>query len=189
MIYDKYNILSFILSVPMIALYVTVLFSLFSPIGLGSLNIFSSITVGLVFLVLIPLSSILYFSKKDLDVNKKEERTRLYLISIVSYLISSAIFWILNSHIMFVISVAYVFVSATISIINIFWKISAHTAGVAGPTTALIFVFGTNLIPLYILTILVFGIRLRIKAHNVLQLIMGAIVAIFITALVYTILW
>jgi len=183
-----YKILSYILSAPMIALYVTIIFCLLSPIGLGSVDIFSSILIGLIFLVLIPMGSIYYFNK-DFDVNRKEERTRLYLISIVSYLISSAIFWLLNSHVMFVISMAYVFVSSGISIMNIFWKVSAHSAGVAGPTTALIYVFGTNLIPLYILTLLVFWIRLKIKAHNILQLAAGAIVAIFITSLVYTLLW
>ena len=189
MSYENYKVLSYLLSAPMIALYVTIIFSLLSPIGLGSIDIFSSIVIGLIFLVLIPMGSVYYFNKKDIDVRKKEERTRLYLISIVSYLTSSAIFWILNSHVMFVISVAYVFVSSSVSIINIFWKISAHSAGVAGPTTALVYVFGANLIPLYVLTLLVFWIRLKIKAHNILQLVTGAIIAIFITSLVYTLLW
>ncbi len=173
----------------MVALYVTIIFSFFSPIGLGYVDAFSSIMIGTIFLAVIPMSSIYFFSKKDPEVYKKEERTKLYLISLVSYLTCSAIFWILNSHVMFVISMAYVFVSSAVSIINIFWKISAHSAGVAGPTTALIYVFGTNLIPLYVLTLFVFWIRLKIKAHNILQLIIGSIVAIFITLMVYTILW
>ncbi len=189
MSYIFYRTLSYVLSAPFIALYVIIIFSFLSPIGLGYINPFSSILVGSIFLVLIPMGSVYYFNKKDIEVNKKEDRTKLYLISIVSYLMSSAIFWLLNSHIMFVISMAYVFVSSAVSIINIFWKISAHSAGIAGPTTALVHVFGTNLIPLYILTLLVFWIRIRIKAHNILQLIIGAIVAIFITSLVYTILW
>jgi len=187
--YENYKILSYILSAPMVALYVIIIFSFLSPIGLGYVDVFSSIIIGSIFLVLIPIGSVYYFNKKDLEVNKKEERVKLYLISIVSYLTSSAIFWLLNSHVMFVISMAYVFVASGVSVINIFWKISAHTAGVAGPTTALVYVFGTNLIPLYILTFLTLGIRLKIKAHNVLQLVVGAIVAIFITSLVYTILW
>ena len=184
-----YKLLSCILMPPMIALYAIVSFSLFSPIGLGSLNAFSSIAIGVVFLVLVPLGSAYYFNRGNIDVDKKEDRVIPYLVGIVSYLIASSIFWLLNAHIMFVISMAYVFVTSAISIINIFWKISAHTAGVAGPTTALIYVFGLNLIPLYALTLLVIWIRLKLKAHNMLQLMTGAIVAIFITSLVYTILW
>ena len=187
--YKNYKVLSYLLSAPMIAVYVTIIFSLLSPIGLGSIDVFSSIVIGLVFLVLIPMGSVYYFNKRDLEIRKKEERTKLYLISIVSYLTCSAIFWILNSHVMFVISIAYVFVSSAVSVINIFWKISAHSAGVAGPTTALIYVFGLNLVPLYALTLVVFWIRLKIKAHNILQLITGAVVAIFITSLIYTLLW
>jgi len=187
--YKNYRILSFFLSPPLIALYVTIIFSMFSPIGLGYIDVFSSIIIGIIFLVLIPLTSVYYFSKKDFDVRNKDERTRLYLISITSYLISSTIFWFLNSHVMFVISMAYVFVTSACSIINIFWKISAHSAGTAGPVTALVYVFGLSLIPLYILIFLVFWARLKIKIHNVLQLSMGAVIAIFITLSVYTVLW
>ena len=84
---------------------------------------------------------------------------------------------------------SYVFVTSAVFIINLFWKISAHSAGVAGPTTALVYVFGPSLIPLYVLTLLVMWVRLKIKVHNLKQLIAGALIAIFITSLVYTILW
>jgi len=185
----NYKILSFLLSPPLIALYVTIIFSLFSPIGLGSIDIFSSIIIGLIFLVLIPIGSIYYFSRGDFEVDKRDQRTKLYLISIISYLASSGIFWLLNSHIMFVLSMSYVFVSSADAIVNLFWKISAHASGTAGPITAIVFVFGLQLIPLYVLTLLAFWIRLRLKVHNILQLVVGALIAIFITSIVYTILW
>jgi len=187
--FDKYNFLSIILSPPLIAFYITIIFSLFSPTSLGYIDIFQSLVIGLTFLVLIPIVSNIYFNKKIIDNLKREDRTSPYLTSIGGYIISSAIFWYLNSHAMFVISMAYVFVATTVSIVNIFWKISAHSAGVAGPTTALIYVFGTNLIILYLLTILVIWARFKMKAHNILQLITGAIVAIFITSVIYTLLW
>jgi len=184
--------LSFILSPQAIALYVTIIFSLFSPIGLGSIDVFTSIFIGSLFLTIIPLGSIFYFYKKkgiDFDDPKRKERIEIYLIGLVSYLVSSSIFWILNCHVMFVISMAYLFVGSAISLVNLFWKISAHSAGVAGPITSLVYVFGFNLIPLYILLVPIFWIRMKIKAHDILQIISGAIIAIFITSLVYTILW
>jgi hypothetical protein len=186
---DIYKFLSVILSPPAIGFYVTIIFSLFSPIGLGSIGIFSNIVIGLIFLVLIPIGSNFYFNKKVIDILKKEDRIKPYLISIVSYLTSSAIFWLLNSHVMFLISMSYLFVASVVSVVNIFWKISAHTAGVAGPTTALVYVYGTTLLPIYVLTLLTFWVRLKMKAHSISQLIAGIIVAIFITSIVYTILW
>jgi len=90
---------------------------------------------------------------------------------------------------MFVLSMSYVFVSSADAIVNLFWKISAHASGTAGPITAIVFVFGLQLIPLYVLTLLAFWIRLRLKVHNILQLVVGALIAIFITSIVYTILW
>jgi membrane-associated phospholipid phosphatase len=189
MSYDVYKILSYLLSPPLIALCVTLVFSLLSPIGLGSIDVFSSIAIGSVFLALIPIVFIFYFYKGDIEVKKKEDRTKLYLVSIVCYVTSSAIFWVLNSHVMFLISISYVFVTSVVAVINLFWKISVHTAGTAGPITALVYAFGIKLVPLYALVLLVFWARLKIKAHSFLQLVTGAVVAIFITLTVYTIMW
>lgn len=186
------KLISFILSPQLIALYVTIIFSLFSPIGLGSIDVFTSIFIGSLFLTIIPLVSLFYFYKKkgiDIDNPKRKERIEIYPIGLVSYLVSSLIFWILNCHVMFVISMAYLFVGSAISLINLFWKISAHSAGIVGPITGLVCVFGLNLIPLYILALPIFWIRMKIKAHNILQLILGSIIAIFITSMIYTMLW
>jgi len=186
------KLISFILSPQIIALYVTIIFSLFSPIGLGSIDVFTSIFIGSIFLTIVPLVSIFYFYKKkgiDFDDPKRKERVDMYLIGLVSYLVSSLIFWILNCHVMFVISMTYLFVGSAISLINLFWKVSAHSAGITGPITSLVYIFGFNLIPLYILAIPIFWIRIKFKAHDILQIIVGSIVAIFITSLVYKILW
>jgi hypothetical protein len=186
------KLFSFVLSPQAIALYVTIIFSLFSPIGLGPIDAFTSIFIGSLFLTIIPLVSLFYFHKKkgiDLDDPKRKERIEMYLIGLVSYLVSSSIFWILNCHVMFVISMAYLFVGSAISLINLFWKISAHSAGIVGPITGLVYIFGLNLIPLYVLVLPIFWIRIKFKAHDILQLISGSIVAIFITSLVYTIMW
>jgi len=185
---EIYNIISIVLSPSIIPIYLTLIFSFFSPIGLGSLDPISSILIGSIFLSLLPIASIFYFSREDINI-KRKKRTKVYLAYITSFLISSVIFWFYNSHIMFVISVNYAFVTSALCIINLFWKISAHTAGNAGPTTALIYVFGAELMPLYVLTLIVILARIKMGIHNLSQTIAGAIVAIIITSLVYTTLW
>ena len=84
---------------------------------------------------------------------------------------------------MLAISLAYLFVDIAIMVNNLFWKISIHAAGIAGPTTALVYVFGTKFIFLYIFTALVFYIRLKLKAHTLYQLMAGCAVAIGVTFL------
>lgn len=187
---DYLKFTSQILSPTMVAVYVTIIFSLYSQLSL--FNILLGIFIGNLFLSLIPTLSAYYLSKTgyaDIEFSKKEKRIVLYLIGIFCFIIASLIFWFLNFRIMFLISMAYVFVTSAVFIINLFWKISAHSAGIAGPTTALVYVFGSSLIPLYILTLLVIWVRLKIKIHDLKQLVAGALIAIFITSLVYTILW
>jgi len=187
---DYLKFISEILSPTMVAMYVTIIFSLYSQLSV--FNILLCIFIGNLFLSLIPTVSIYYLSKTgyaDTEFSKRERRAIVYLIGLLCFVIASLIFWLLNFHIMFLISMAYVFVTSAVFIINLFWKISAHSAGVAGPTTALVYVFGPTLIPLYVVTLLVIWVRLKIKVHNLKQLIAGALIAIFITLLVYTILW
>jgi membrane-associated phospholipid phosphatase len=69
--------------------------------------------------------------------------------------------------------------------INLKWKISAHASGVAGPVTALYSVYGSQILPLYLLLLPVFALRLKLKAHNIWQLIGGTVLAITVTYIVY----
>lgn len=185
---NLYEALSFALSPTAVAFYVIVIFSMFSPIGLGSASMISSIAIGTIFMVLIPSYSVYYFTKKFINTERRD-REIPYLISIASYLVSSVIFLYLNSHVMFLISMAYVFVASTSFVINLFWKISVHAAGVAGPTTALVYVFGIWMAPIYLITLLILWTRFRLKAHSASQLLAGAFMAVFITSLTYIIMW
>jgi membrane-associated phospholipid phosphatase len=187
---DMTRTVSTLLSPTFVATYVTVIFSIFSVSTLSGILI--SLSLGFLFLGLIPTASIYYFSRKgyaDIDYTEKEKRGKVYLVAFCSYLISASIFLFLKIHSMFLISVAYLCVVSAISFINMFWKISAHSAGVAGPITALVYVFGYHLLPLYLLTLVVMWCRLKMGIHDLKQLIAGALIAIFITFIVYKILW
>ncbi len=177
------RVISTLLSPTLMAFYVLIVFSL-----LSEAKILSAL-IGFFFLTFIPSFSIYYFSKGSIDYTERKGRWKMYLIALLSYLIASLIFFSLNIHPMFLISLTYFFVAFAICIINFFWKISAHSAGVAGPITALIYVFGLSLLPLYLLVFLVIWCRRKMGIHNLEQLIAGAVVAIFITFLVYKILW
>jgi len=89
--------------------------------------------------------------------------------------------------VMFVIALAYLCVGSATLMITLGWKISAHTAGVAGPTTALAFVFGVWILPLYILSIVMVWARAKLGAHTLGQALAGVLVAAAVTTCVYAV--
>jgi membrane-associated phospholipid phosphatase len=105
----------------------------------------------------------------------------------MTYLIGSLIFFYGKSTTMYAISLSYVFVTLGVTLINLKWKISVHAAGISGPSTALVCVFGLAALPVVALIVLVVWARIKLKAHTPWQSIAGAIVGILITLSVYVI--
>lgn len=170
---------------------VSVVFSWFSPIGTGPIMTpISSAAVGILTLCIAPFVPVAYsarMGRTDLDVSDVSKRAPLYVPGLVSYAAGALVFLALKNEIMFVIAFAYVCVTLATFLITLVWKISAHTAGIAGPTTALLFVFGTWILPLYVLSILMIWSRVKLRAHTLTQAVAGIVVAITITSLVYAV--
>ncbi len=186
------RILSNLLSPPVIAFGTVLVFALFSPIGTGLLLSWQSFLVGLVFLVIgpiVPLSLMVARGKITFDVKNRRDRPLLYLVAILSYLGGAWVAWFYYNHAMAVIAVAYAGVTSVIAIVSLFWKVSAHAAGVAGPITGLIWAYGVFLLPVMLLAIIVSWSRWKLKLHTPLQLLAGILIAILVTASVYWILW
>ncbi len=178
------KLLSHLLSPPVIAIAAVTIFSSSSP------NFFLSAALGILLLAVIPTLPLFYLLKKgqvDMDMTSRKIRAATMLTSIAGDIASSAVFYYLDYRAMLAISLAYLFVSVAVAINNLFWKISIHAAGIAGPTTALVYVFGVSLIPLYILTATVFYVRMKLKAHTPAQLFGGVVIGIAITFLTYLI--
>ena len=174
-----------------VAAAVSVVFSWFSPIGTGPvMTPLSSAAIGILTLCIAPFVPVAYSARTgrtDLDVSDVSKRAPLYVPGLVSYAAGALVFFTLNNEIMFLIALAYVCVTLATFLITLVWKISAHTAGIAGPTTALVFVFGTRILPLYALSILMIWSRVKLRAHTLTQAVAGIVVAITITSLVYAV--
>jgi hypothetical protein len=87
--------------------------------------------------------------RTDLDVSDPTKRVPLYALGLIGYAMGIATFLALNNKLMFVMAVAYLCVGPAMCLITLGWKTSAHTAGIAGPTTALVLVFGIWVAPLF----------------------------------------
>ncbi len=177
---------SLVLSVPVINFFVLLAFVYGFPTGI--LTQLNALLIGISLVVAIPVIPILHASRKgwiDLEIEEKEERAGFFIAPLFSYATGALVFYSTQSHALAVMATAYAVITLAYLFINNFWKISVHTAGTAGPATALLWVFGPIAAPLYLLTILVMWIRLQLGVHTLMQAFMGAIVAIILTAAVF----
>ena len=189
---DLANFISIFVAPPTMAIVATISFSLWSPIGLGLLSAPLSILLCFFCFVFFPFFSVLYFYKKkfsDLDVSKRETRTPLLLIAIFSYLAATIIFSITNTKILFLLALGCTFVSLIITVVNLFWKVSIHCAGVTGPIFSLIFVFGLTALPLSVIIGLVGWSRIKLKNHTFSQTLVGTLISLTVGVILYPILY
>ena len=184
------DIISYLLSPTTVAFYAIVILLLFSEetrqLDPGMIPLILSI--ALFFLCINPIAGILYYTKKgkiDIWVSERQTRPPFYLIAIAGYCIASILFYYLDAHDFFVLSVAYVGVTTAVLITNYKTKISSHSAGLTGPFTAVIFVIGFFALPLFVLLPIVIWARLKLNAHTFTQLIAGSIVGIIVTVATY----
>ena len=177
-------------SPPTIALVAAVCFSLWSPIGLGSLHPSLNILLGMLLFAFCPFLPVLYFHRKkvvDLYVSKKEERTPFFLIALAAYALAAIIFFFTNTKIMVPLALGYTFVTIILLAVNRYWKVSVHSAGVTGPIFALIFVFGIIVLPLSLLILLVSWSRIKLQKHTFRQTLVGALIPIAVGLVLYPI--
>jgi membrane-associated phospholipid phosphatase len=185
--------ISLVLSAPMLAFLAVAIFSFESPIGLGPvLSDLFGVMLGLLFLSILPILPVLYYARKgivDIDVSDRKMRPKLFGMAILGYSLGVIAFYYLQSTSLMILSVAYVCVTSTVAVVSLFWKMSVHTAGIAGPVTGLTYVFGWTAALLYLLLLPVAWARLKLKAHNFAQVFGGIIAAILVTFVVYLLLY
>ncbi|WNZ29294.1 MAG: phosphatase PAP2 family protein [Candidatus Bathyarchaeota archaeon] len=180
------------LSPPTVAIVATVLFSLWSPIGLGSLGPGLSIVFSFLLFAFFPFLPVIYFYKKktvDLYVSNREERLPFLLYALASYLSAAILFFFTDTTILFLLALGYVSVTAVLIIVNQFSKVSIHCAGVTGPIFALVFVFGIEIIPISVIIILVCWSRIKLKNHTPTQTLAGTLIALTIGLIEYNLLY
>ena len=186
------DFISKFVSPPTISIVATISFSLWSPIGIGLLCPILSILLGFLLFAFFPFLPVIYFYRKnvvDLYVSKREARTPFFLIAIISYSFAVILFFTTNTKIMLLLALGYTFVTLILLVVNFFWKVSVHCAGVTGPIFALIFIFGINALPLSLLIVPVMWSRIKLKNHTFTQTLVGTLIPIAVGLLEYTVLY
>jgi membrane-associated phospholipid phosphatase len=184
------ELLSYLLSPVSIAFYIIIMMMLFL-IKIENLELFIiTILTAFVFLCITPIIGIIIYSRKgkiDIWVSEQKKRTPFYIIAILGYFLSIIIFYNINQHEFLVLSLAYIGVTLAITIVNLRTKISSHSAGLTGPFTAVIFMFGFLALPLFFLLPIIIWARLQLNAHSIAQLMGGGIIGFIVTASTYII--
>ena len=189
---DFANFISIFVAPPTVAVIATICFSLWSPIGLGSLSIPLTILLCFLCFALFPFLAILYFKRKkvvDIYVSQRTARTPFFVIAIASYAFASIIFFFTDTRIMLLLALGSLFVSIIAMGINMFWKVSIHTAGVTGPIFALVYVFGVAALPLATIVGLVGWSRIKLKNHTFGQTLAGTVLSLSVGIVLFTTLY
>jgi membrane-associated phospholipid phosphatase len=135
------------------------------------------------------ITSFVWIKRKKIEMDMPEKEDRIYplLMAIISYLLGVIVLYGIHAP-PITIALMFCYFSNTIIVLLIsnYWKISIHSMGVAGPSAAIIYVFG--LIGFYFALIipLVMWSRLYLKRHSLIQVTAGALFGFFLTWLQLT---
>ncbi len=186
------NAISKLFPPPLVDFWIVLFVSLVPPAEFTIQQPILSIAIGIFFMVIMPGGPPAILIKKgkvDFDISEMERRNVLYANAVFWYFVAGIIYHFCGNIVMMSIAIAYGFVTLGLLIINTKWKISAHTAGVAGPSTALIYLYGIPALILVIPIVIMIWARLKLKAHTPSQAIAGVFVSVLITLCVYFILF
>lgn len=186
------DILSYLFSPTVFAFYVLIILFLFPPLSSPGNNQLLIIIMAVLLLCVFPIIAILYYFKKgrvDIWVSNQKQRTPFYLAAITGYVLASIFFYLQQETTLFVLSVAYVGVTTAVTLGNFITKVSSHSAGVAGPIAALMYVYGAPALLFVLFLPMVFWSRLKLNAHTFTQLTLGVIIGTGVTLFVYVFLF
>jgi membrane-associated phospholipid phosphatase len=111
------------------------------------------------------------------------QRKVIYLIASVLAAVGCAVMWRFNAPALLTVSfVAGLAAVVIFMVINIFWKISLHTAFISAAAGVLTLVFGLKAAWVFIFLPLVGWSRLELKMHTLWQVIAGAVLALVIVS-------
>ncbi len=120
----------------------------------------------------------------DDDASNKKERTIPYFFGTVIIIFALFVSLFLKFHpLIIALWVSYLLISIMLLFINLLWKISAHSIGVAIPLSLFIFLFPWEYILFIPIVIAVSWSRLYQSLHSPLQVILGLLLGYWITSI------
>ena len=146
--------------------------------------------IGLALSVFPVFTVVIYLvSKKKLDgifINPRRQRHRIYLLAILCAVIGYVVLITLDApHLLITTFVTGLVAVIVFMAINLFWKISLHTAFITGSVTVLIIVYGTMAAWTVLFVPMVAWARIEMKYHTPAQVFFGMLLASAIVTIVF----
>lgn len=180
-----YHVASLLLQVPVLAVFLFIALTWYGMIEFQNL---SWILVTLVHLSLLPLlyGAFVYKTRRisDSEIMVRQERILpFFVITFIYgvYLLETVLF---DAPLLFKTVAAHFFITAlTLSTITLFWKVSVHTAGITQLVLLLAILIGGQALILSPLIVLTGWLRIKMRSHNIWQVLGGIGVALISTLL------
>lgn len=141
--------------------------------------------VTMCFAVVIPsIIAYAWIKNKNLEIDMPNKEDRLYplLWILLSYLLGVIILFIISAPpVITVLMFCYFSNTLVVLLISMFWKISIHAVGVAGPVAFLIYVFGYPGLIFLLFIPLIMWSRLYLKRHTLSQVTAGSALGFLLT--------
>lgn len=114
----------------------------------------------------------------DLDISVRAERERVFIVFVILYALGALDLWLIHAPVIMTASMAgYAASLLIVQWITRYWKISTHALGITAPLVAFTVLFGDRPLPFYILIPLIGWSRIYLRAHTLLQVIAGTLLA------------
>lgn len=124
----------------------------------------------------------------DLDMSIRTERERVFIAFVIFFALGALDLWVIHAPAIMTASMAaYVASLLIVQWITRYWKISTHALGITAPLIALTVLFGDRPAPFYVLIPLVGWSRVYLRAHTLLQVIAGTLLAVTTSLLFFRI--
>lgn len=151
-------------------------------------NIFEMM-LAFIFISIIPFFLTAHYAKKrniNIDIFEQDKRHIPFIMSLASFALGVLVFKYLNSPLLYTLCLACLNIAIAFLVINTKWKISVHSAGIAGAATYASYVFGWIATPLFLLVPFIGWVRYKVDAHDLYQIIGGITVSIVISFLTFS---
>jgi membrane-associated phospholipid phosphatase len=116
-------------------------------------------------------------------------RARFFGFALCCYVGAYVVYWLGQCHVMRVLAGAYFGVTTGVMLSTLKWKVSVHAAGVAGPGTALLCMYGLTATPVILVWLAVLWARPVLKQHTATEGTGGLLLGILITLATYAVLY
>lgn len=174
---------------PFIVPIVTAVFVIYKYAGTNQ-EVILWLTIVAIFVTVLPIlviTLLLRFSKvSNFHLPAKEERLMPLCLTLVSMILGTIIlYWVGASSKIILACIVYIVNSLVFIAITPLWKISFHTSVTTGCIMVLMFLVNSNLVWLFLVIPLIAWARVYRGRHTLLQTVVGTLLAIVNTTLVF----